>query len=101
MPASQTKHNDSPKLVHEPLRDPLSVLLAPHRLGVNLLRKERPDGLVKPPVSIVVVRAMKSGAEPRRLGVGDARERAGCGRLDELCLPGHGADLETRVLGAQ
>lgn len=93
--------NDSPKLVHERLRDPFPVLFAPNGLGVDLLRKERPHSSVEPPVPVVVVWAVKPRTEPCWLSIWDGGERPGGGSPDAFRLPTYGANLETRVLRAQ
>lgn len=98
---SDRRRDDAPELIHEPLRDPFPILLAPHRFGVDLLHKKRPHGPVEPPVRLAVVRAVKPGTEPRRFGKRDAREGVGRGRLDTLCLTAYGADLEARVLWSE
>lgn len=56
---------------------------------------------MEPPVPVVVVRAVKPRAEPRRLCIRHEGESARGRGLDALCLATDGADLETRVLWAQ
>lgn len=101
LPNERCRINDLPEFVNKLLRDPFPILLTPNGFGIDLLHEERPDGLVEPPVPVIVVWAVEPGTKPRRLCIRDEGKCAGSRGFDTFRLTAYGADLETRVLRAQ
>ena len=92
--------SNAPNLVHHLLRYTLSVLLAADRVGKDDLVDQPAHRLLEATVGLVVVRARKSGAEPRGLRVRNLRNFVGGKRLDQRLVAPDGANLQARVLWA-